>query len=72
MNAEELIIYLKDCVDKLENSNVETYMLPTKGDPTEPQYNVSFIVMEKMGDGQLPRFTVNVKDRLKPKPDKQY
>ena len=72
MNAEELIIYLKDCVDKLENSNVETHMLPTKGDPTEPQYNVSFIVMEKMGDGQVPRFTVNVKDRLKPKPDKQY
>lgn len=70
MNAEELIIYLKDCVEMLEDDSIETHILPTKGDPTLPQYNVSFIVMEKVKGGQIPRFTVNVKDRLKPKPNK--
>ena len=54
----------------LEDDSIETIMLPTKGDPTKPQYNVSFVVMEKIEAGQLPRFTVHVKDRLKPKPDK--
>lgn len=70
MEAEELIKYLKNCIDMLEDHNIETIMLPTKGDPTKPQYNVSFVVMEKIEAGQLPRFTVNVKDRLKPKPNK--
>lgn len=70
MNAEELLIYLKECVDSLKDDNIETHILPTTGNPTEQQYNVSFIVMEKIEAGQVPRFTVNVKDRLKPKPDK--
>lgn len=59
-NAEELIKYLKDCVDKLEDNSIETHMLPTKGDPTELQHNVSFIVMERSEEGQIPQFTVNV------------
>jgi len=34
-------------------------------DPTQMQYDVSFIIMEKVEGGCMPRFTVNVKDRLK-------
>jgi len=64
MNAEKLIIYLKSCVDKLNDDNIETHMLPTTGDPTETQHNVSFIIMDKVMDGdelcQIPKFTVNV------------
>ena len=62
MNAEELIIYLKDCVKMLEDSNIEPIILPTKGDPTLPQHEVSFIIMEKVEGGQIPRFHVDVKD----------
>lgn len=70
MEAEELIKYLIDCVDILEDDSIETYMLPTKGDPTKSQNNVSFIIMEKVMDGdevgQIPKFTVNVNSFAKP------
>jgi hypothetical protein len=33
-------------------------------DPTKMQYDVSFMVMEKVEGGTIPRFSVNVKDKL--------
>lgn len=60
MEAEGLLNYLKDCVDILEDDSIETHILPTKGDPTEVQNNVSFIVFEKVEDGMIPKLTVNV------------
>lgn len=60
MEAEELLKYLKDCVDILEDDSIETHILPTKGDPTEIQNNVSFIVLEKVDGGMIPKLMVNV------------
>ena len=66
MNAEELIIYLKDCIEKLDKSSddleFEPIILPTTGDPTEIQNDVSLIIMEQVGDDTTPKFRVDVKD----------
>jgi len=64
MEAEELIKYLKKCVDDL-NLGYESIITPTTTDPTKHQYNVSFIVMEKALVGRRPKFMVNVKDLIK-------
>ena len=61
MEAEELVKYLKYCIEKLDD-NYEPIVVPTKGDPTEKQTDVSFVVMENVKEGQMPRFIVNVKD----------
>ena len=66
MNAEELIIYLKECIKKLDESSddlqFEPIILPTTGDPTEIQNDVSMIIMEQVGDDTTPKFRVDVKD----------
>ena len=60
MNAEEILIYLKECVDMLKDDKIETHILPTKEDPTELQNNVSFIIFEKVKGGMIPKLSVNV------------
>lgn len=61
MEAEELVQYLKKCCEVF-GDEFEPIIIPTKGDPTQPQYDVSLIIMEKVKDGQMPRFKINVKD----------
>lgn len=63
MEAEELIKYLKKCVENL-NLGYEPIITPTIHNPNEQQYDVSFVIMEKVKKGRIPRFTVNVKDNL--------
>jgi xylose isomerase len=65
MEAEELLKYLKKCVEEKLGDDANVLITPTMYDPTQMQYDVSFIIMEKVEGGCMPRFTVNVKDRLK-------
>lgn len=46
MNAEELIIYLRDCIEKLNILEFEPIITPTMYDPTEMQNDVTIVVME--------------------------
>jgi hypothetical protein len=62
MEAEELLLYLKDCVEGVDEDDNEISVLPTKGDPTKPQNKVSFIIMEKVKEGRIPRFIIHVED----------
>jgi len=62
MNAEELIKYLKKCIDDLDIQDFEAIITPTKYDPTQLQNDVSFIIMENVKEGSIPRFHINVKD----------
>ena len=64
MEAEELLKRLKVFVDEMEDYDGEPIIIPTVGDPTVKQNNVSFVIMEKFEGGRIPRFTINVKDRL--------
>lgn len=66
MNAEELLKYLKKCVEELEE-DTEVLVTATMYNPTELQNDVSFLIMEnvKNGDeiiGTFPRFKINVSD----------
>jgi len=65
MEAEELLKYLKKCVEEKLGDDANVLITPIMYDPTQMQYDVSFIIMEKVEGGCMPRFTVNVKDRLK-------
>lgn len=65
MEAEELLKYLKKCTEDLLGDNAKVLITPTMYDPFEMQYDVSFIIMEKVEGGTIPRFTVKVKDNLK-------
>jgi hypothetical protein len=65
MEAEELLKYFKKCTEDLLGDNAEVLISPTMYDPTKMQYDVSFIIMEKVEGGCIPRFTVNVKDNTK-------
>jgi hypothetical protein len=60
-NAEELLIYLKNCVERLED-DAEAIITPTMYDPNQLQNDVTFIIMEKVKGGTIPRFKINVKD----------
>jgi hypothetical protein len=62
MNAEELLIFLKDCLESADDEKNEFHILPTTGDPTKPQPKVSFIVMKKVRGGRIPKFIVHVED----------
>ena len=66
MNAEELIIYLKECIKELDESSddlqFEPIITPTMYDPRELQNDVSMIIMEQVGDDTTPKFRVDVKD----------
>lgn len=46
-------------------SNIEIHILPTMGDPTQPQDKVSLIIFEKVKNGMIPRFQVTVENFLK-------
>ena len=64
MDAEELLKYLKKCVEDL-NLGYEPIITPTKSDPRKYQTDVSIIVMEKALVGNRPIFKINVKDLIK-------
>ena len=61
-NAEELIKYIRDCIEKLEDNEFEPIVTPTMYDPTELQNEVTIIVMEQVGDDTKPKFRIDVKD----------
>ena len=63
MEAEELLKYFKECVERLED-DTEAIITPTIYDPTKMQYDVSFVIMEKVDGGTIPRFMINVKDLI--------
>ena len=58
-NAEDLLLYLKECVENIEE-DPEVVVLPTTGDPTVEQHVVSFMVFEKQKDSRVPVFKVTV------------
>jgi len=62
MNAEELLLYFKECVEKLDIQEFEPIITPTMYDPTELQHDVTIVIMEKVEGGTIPRFSINVKD----------
>jgi hypothetical protein len=62
LNAEELLKYLKDCIEILEDDDYESIITPTMYDPTELQNDVTIIIMERVEGGTIPRFKINVKD----------
>ena len=62
MKAEELLVFLKDCLEMADNDKNEFHILPTKGDPTNPQNRVSLIITEKKKKGTIPRFIIHVED----------
>lgn len=61
MEAEELIKYLKKCCEELDG-DYEPIITPTLYNPNDLQYDVSFIIMENVKGGTIPRFNINVKD----------
>jgi len=63
MEAEDLLLYIKKCIEELDD-NFEPIIVPTKGDPRKKQSDISFIIMESIKGGRIPRFTVNVKDNI--------
>jgi len=67
MEAEELLRHFKKCAEDLLGDNADVHITPTMYNPTKMQYDVSFIIMEKVEGGTIPRFTVNVKDNTKNK-----
>jgi hypothetical protein len=63
MNAEELLIHIKEFVEGLEEfEDSKIMVVPTKYDPTKLQDDVTFFVMNKTGEGLFPKFAINVKD----------
>lgn len=62
MNAEELIIYINDCIVALQIKGYEPIITATTGDPTELQNDVSLIIMEQIGNDTIPKFRIDVKD----------
>jgi len=61
-NAEELIRYIRDCIEKLEDNEFEPIITPTMYDPTDLQDEVTIIVMEQIGDDTKPKFRIDVID----------
>ena len=62
MNAEELIIGIKDYIKSLEIDELEPLITPTMYDPDQLQNDVTIMIMEKVEGGVIPRFKINVKD----------
>lgn len=62
MEAEELIKKIKIFVEEELGSKYEALITPTMYDPNDLQFDVSFIVLEKVDGGMIPRFNVNLKD----------
>lgn len=64
MEAEELLKKFKKYVEQELGSEYESIITPTMYDPHDLQYNVSFIVMQKIKNGMIPKFHINVKDLI--------
>ena len=65
MNSEEILKQIKWFLEsEPEFSESELIITPTMYDPTKLQYKVSFIVMEKVEGGRIPRFEITVNDLL--------
>jgi hypothetical protein len=62
INAEELLKYFKLCIEDLQLDGFEPIITPTMYDPDQLQNDVTIIVMQKVEDGSIPRFKINVKD----------
>lgn len=62
MNAEELLKYLRKCVEDLNIKEFKVLITPTMYDPNELQNDVSIGILEEVKGGYIPRFTINVKD----------
>lgn len=63
MNAEELLIHVKEFVMGLEDLNdMEAIVTPTMYDPRDLQHDVSVVIMEKVEGGVIPRYRIDVKD----------
>ena len=62
MDAEELIKYIKKCVNDLGIEDFEPIITPTMYDPDQLQNDVTIVIMEKVKGGTIPRFKINVKD----------
>ena len=61
MNAEELLIYIKDFVETLHIDG-EVVILPTTGNPNEQQNDVTIMILEDVEGGAIPKYSINVKD----------
>jgi len=59
MDAESLLSGIEVF---LNHGDLKTYVLPTKGDPTEKQTEVSLMIMERVDKGEIPKFTITVKE----------
>ena len=65
MDSEEILKQIKWFLEsEPEFNECEMIISPTKYDPTKLQYKVSFIVMEKVEGGHIPRFEITVNDLL--------
>ena len=65
MNSEGILLLIKEYLrSEPEFDQNEMIVTPTKYDPTKLQYKVSFIVMEKVEGGSIPRFEITVNDLL--------
>jgi len=62
MEAEILLKKIKSFVEEELGSDFESIITPTMYDPKDLQYDVSFIMMEKVKGGTIPRFRIDVKD----------
>lgn len=62
MDAEELLKTIKSNLEEIPEFKDNINILPTTGDPTEKQNDVSFMIFGKNGNGYYPRFVVNVNE----------
>ena len=62
MDAEELLKMIKSKLEEIPEFKNNVDIMPTTGDPTEKQKDVSLIIFGKKIDGYYPRFFVNVEE----------
>ena len=67
MNAEQLLIKIKEFIEENHIVDGEVLVTPTMYDPDQLQNDVTFIIfddVEENGEvvGKIPRYKVNVKD----------
>ena len=60
MEAKELLLIIRNHVDKLTDSSTTPIMY----DPDKMQYKVSFGTLENYKDGVIKRFVITVEDHL--------
>jgi hypothetical protein len=62
MDAEELLKTIKSDLEEIPEFNDRINIIPTTGDPTEKQKDVSLIIFGKSDNGYYPRFMVTVNE----------